>query len=84
MYFVIPPGGFTAKTNKEEHAMIKGDIKATTFKGKKVKCELISKHDLNNYNGWWYVNLIHDDGRSLGLVIRPEKKLNEFVKEDKR
>jgi len=52
-----------------------GDIKITTFKGKKHKCILRSKHDLNNYNGYWYVDILHADGLSLGIVVRSEKEL---------
>lgn len=53
------------------------DIKTTIFAGNKHKCRLMCNHDLNNYNGWWYVDILHtDDGLSMGIVVRNEKDLN--------
>jgi len=53
-----------------------GDIKKTIFRKKEYWCKLMSRHDLNNYIGWWYVNLLHNDGFSIGVVVRSEKYLN--------
>lgn len=33
------------------------------------------KHDLNKYDGWWYVNILDDNGLTMGVFIRNEKDL---------
>lgn len=56
--------------------MIKAGMHMLTRIGQMEReCVIRGEHDKHDFRGRWYVDILHDDGRSLGVFIRNEEEL---------
>lgn len=48
----------------------------TSLYGIERECIIRGEHDKHDFRNRWYVTILHEDGRSLGLFIRHEEELS--------